>query len=72
MSLDIEIRQVEHEAYLSLLAARAGVRTPEALATVTTTDGSVLLALPMVAGARWTVSTPSPSPIQFSRSCGSS
>jgi glycosyltransferase 2 family protein len=40
---------VEHEAYLGLLAARAGVRTP-AVATAAPADGHVLLVLRHVAG----------------------
>lgn len=43
-------QQVEHEAYLSLLAARAGVRTPEPVATAAVAGGLVLLAQPMVDG----------------------
>jgi uncharacterized membrane protein YbhN (UPF0104 family)/membrane-associated phospholipid phosphatase len=41
---------VEHEAYLQLLAARAGVRTPAVLTTAPTGDGHVLLVLQHVAG----------------------
>lgn len=41
---------VEHEAYLQLLAARAGVRTPAVLTAVPTGDGHVLLVQQHVAG----------------------
>jgi uncharacterized membrane protein YbhN (UPF0104 family)/membrane-associated phospholipid phosphatase len=41
---------VEHEAYLGLLAARAGVRTPAVLTAAPTTDGHVLLVQQHVAG----------------------
>lgn len=43
-------QQVEHEAYLSLLAARAGVRTPAPSTAVPAGDGHVLLVRPYVAG----------------------
>jgi uncharacterized membrane protein YbhN (UPF0104 family)/membrane-associated phospholipid phosphatase len=36
-------QQVEHEAYLSLLAARAGVRTPSLVTTTPVTESTVLL-----------------------------
>jgi len=41
---------VEHEAYLQLLAARAGVRTPAVLTAAPTGDGLVLLVQQHVAG----------------------
>jgi glycosyltransferase 2 family protein len=41
---------VEHEAYLGLLAARAGVRTPAVLTVAATGDGHALLVQPYVAG----------------------
>jgi uncharacterized membrane protein YbhN (UPF0104 family)/tRNA A-37 threonylcarbamoyl transferase component Bud32/membrane-associated phospholipid phosphatase len=41
---------VEHEAYLSLLAARAGVRTPPVIAATPAQDGHVLLVQEYVAG----------------------
>jgi glycosyltransferase 2 family protein len=41
---------VEHEAYLGLLAARAGVRTPAVLTAAPTGDGHVLLIQQHVAG----------------------
>jgi len=41
---------VEHEAYLGLLAARAGVRTPAVLTAAPTGDGHVLLVSQHVAG----------------------
>ena len=41
---------VEHEAYLQLLAARAGVRTPAVLTAAPTGDGHVLLVQQHVAG----------------------
>jgi glycosyltransferase 2 family protein len=41
---------VEHEAYLGLLAARAGVRTPAVLTAAPTADGHVLLVQQHVAG----------------------
>jgi uncharacterized membrane protein YbhN (UPF0104 family)/membrane-associated phospholipid phosphatase len=43
-------QEVEHEAYLSLLAERAGVRTPAVLASVPTGRGSMLLAQRRVRG----------------------
>jgi glycosyltransferase 2 family protein len=41
---------VEHEAYMGLLAARAGVRTPAVLTAAPTGDGHVLLVQQHVAG----------------------
>jgi glycosyltransferase 2 family protein len=41
---------VEHEAYLSLLAARAGVRTPAVVTATPAADGQVLLVQQHVAG----------------------
>jgi glycosyltransferase 2 family protein len=41
---------VEHEAYLSLLAARAGVRTPPVVAATPAEDGQMLLVQAYVAG----------------------
>jgi glycosyltransferase 2 family protein len=41
---------VEHEAYIGLLAARAGVRTPAVLTAAPTGDGHVLLVQQHVAG----------------------
>jgi glycosyltransferase 2 family protein len=41
---------VEHEAYIGLLAARAGVRTPAVLTAAPTGDGHALLVLQHVAG----------------------
>jgi glycosyltransferase 2 family protein len=41
---------VEHEAYIGLLAARGGVRTPSVLTAVPTGDGHVLLVQQHVAG----------------------
>ncbi|HEX8133962.1 MAG TPA: lysylphosphatidylglycerol synthase domain-containing protein, partial [Actinomycetes bacterium] len=41
---------VEHEAYMGLLAARAGVRTPAVLTAAPTGDGHVLLVSQHVAG----------------------
>jgi glycosyltransferase 2 family protein len=41
---------VEHEAYLQLLAARAGVRSPAVLTAAPTGDGHILLVLQHVAG----------------------
>jgi uncharacterized membrane protein YbhN (UPF0104 family)/membrane-associated phospholipid phosphatase len=43
-------QEVEHEAYLQLLAARAGVRTPAVLTAAPTGDGHVLLVQQHVAG----------------------
>ncbi|HEX7146203.1 MAG TPA: phosphatase PAP2 family protein, partial [Actinomycetota bacterium] len=43
-------QEVEHEAYLQLLAARAGVRTPAVLTAAPTSDGHVLLVSQHVAG----------------------
>jgi undecaprenyl-diphosphatase len=43
-------QQAEHEAYLSLLAARAGVRTPAVLTATPAADGQVLLVQQHVAG----------------------
>jgi glycosyltransferase 2 family protein len=43
-------QQAEHEAYLSLLASRAGVRTPEVLTATPAADGQVLLVQQYVAG----------------------
>jgi undecaprenyl-diphosphatase len=43
---------VEHEAYLSMLAARAGVRTPALLTTGSTADGSAVLVAERVNGHR--------------------
>jgi glycosyltransferase 2 family protein len=43
-------QEVEHEAYLSLLAARAGVRTPAVLTAVPAAGGEVLLVQQYVAG----------------------
>ena len=43
-------QQVEHEAYLELLAARAGVRTPAVLSAVPTGTGHVMLVQRHVAG----------------------
>jgi glycosyltransferase 2 family protein len=43
-------QEVEHEAYLQLLAARAGVRTPAVLTAAPTGDGHVLLVQRHVAG----------------------
>jgi glycosyltransferase 2 family protein len=41
---------VEHEAYIGLLATRAGVRTPAVLTAAPTGDGHVLLVMQHVAG----------------------
>jgi uncharacterized membrane protein YbhN (UPF0104 family)/membrane-associated phospholipid phosphatase/tRNA A-37 threonylcarbamoyl transferase component Bud32 len=43
-------QQVEHEAYLSLLAARTGVRTPAVVAATPAEDGHMLLVQAYVAG----------------------
>jgi glycosyltransferase 2 family protein len=43
-------QEVEHEAYLQLLAARAGVRTPTVLTAAPTGEGHVLLVQQHVAG----------------------
>jgi undecaprenyl-diphosphatase len=43
-------QEVEHEAYLSLLAARAGVRTPPVVAATPAQDGHMLLVQDYVAG----------------------
>jgi uncharacterized membrane protein YbhN (UPF0104 family)/membrane-associated phospholipid phosphatase/tRNA A-37 threonylcarbamoyl transferase component Bud32 len=43
-------QEVEHEAYLSLLAARAGVRTPPVVAATPAQDGHMLLVQEYVAG----------------------
>jgi uncharacterized membrane protein YbhN (UPF0104 family)/membrane-associated phospholipid phosphatase/tRNA A-37 threonylcarbamoyl transferase component Bud32 len=43
-------QQAEHEAYLSLLAARAGVRIPAVLTATPAADGQVLLVQQYVAG----------------------
>jgi len=43
-------QQAEHEAYLSLLAARAGVRTPAVLTAAPAADGQMLLVQQYVAG----------------------
>ena len=43
-------QEVEHEAYLSLLAARAGVRTPPVVAATPAQDGQMLLVQGYVAG----------------------
>jgi undecaprenyl-diphosphatase len=43
-------QEVEHEAYLSLLAARAGVRTPPVIAATPAQDGQMLLVQDYVAG----------------------
>jgi glycosyltransferase 2 family protein len=43
-------QEVEHEAYLQLLAARAGVRTPAVLTAAPTGDGHILLVQQHVAG----------------------
>ncbi len=41
-------QQVEHEAFLALLAERAGVRTPAVLTSLTTANGSSLLVMAAV------------------------
>jgi membrane-associated phospholipid phosphatase len=43
-------QQIEHEAYLCLLAARAGVRTPEVIATTPSVASTVLVVQEHVAG----------------------
>jgi len=43
-------QEAEHEAYLGLLAARAGVRTPAVLTATPTSDGHALLVQQHVAG----------------------
>jgi undecaprenyl-diphosphatase len=43
-------QQIEHEALLSLLAERAGVRTPPIVVTTEAGDGSTLLAMERISG----------------------
>ena len=43
-------QQVEHEAFVSLLAERAGVRTPRVVATAETEDGATLLVQERIIG----------------------
>ena len=43
-------QQVEHEAFVSLLAERAGVRTPRVVATAESDDGTTLLVEERIAG----------------------
>lgn len=52
-------QKVQHEAHLSMLAERAGVRTPAVLVDIATSDGSALLVEQYVAGRTLATATSS-------------